>query len=485
MVHDHRNQNILTMARTRSTVIAMMEQQNSRSNSLAHSSDDFTRHRRRKQNKYYCIRPYRIWFLFVALFLIWASDLTKEVSTMNFTAERREELFLQSVVRKTITDLPSHPHAGARFPNGTIGLVIDPSTYKFFNNHRSMSQRAKGCQVDSAIDTVAFEVFQRIRSGAIKAKATIEKENNQHDIINQQQQHRVIPSKEIKSSVPRILCMVYTHSNEHARIKAIVNTWGKDCDGFFAASNVTDLNMNTINLTHKGPESYSNMWQKIRSMWAYAHDHFLEEYDYFHISGDDSYVVVDNMKAYLQGGQVTSLLDGHMDNISKVFYKKTKRWENLEKGQQRPLLLGVPQVKGRKEIFPVGGPGYTLNREALRLIGAKGGAIDTLLVDNVDSREDVFIANLLLSVGVVISDTRDETGAFRYIKYQPKHVKKTTYPKVFNIPLRRGMSQFSNETVALHLKEMDIGDIEMDEVIYRTHDIIGGGCDEKLFISKK
>ena len=64
--------------------------------------------------------------------------------------------------------------------------------------------------------------------------------------------------------------MAYTHSGAHSRIEApiVVNTWGKDRDGFFAASNATGLSIGAINLTHKGPEAYGNMWQKVRSMWA-------------------------------------------------------------------------------------------------------------------------------------------------------------------------------------------------------------------------
>ncbi len=363
-----------------------------------------------------------------------------------------------------------HPHAGAKYPNGTLGLVINPSMAAFQPDH-TIFVRGKSCKVDNAIDEIAFKVFQKIRSGMISAN---------HSVVHQKKSNEKISNDDNKSTAPRILCMVYTHSNEHERIKAIVNTWGKDCDGFFAASNETDLSIHAINLTHKGPESYNNMWQKIRSMWAYAHDHFLEEYDYFHISGDDSYVVVDNMKAYLQGGQVASLLDGHMDNISKVFYKKTKRWENLDRGQERPLLFGVPQLKGKSEIFPVGGPGYTLNREAVRLMGSKGGALDTHLAENVDSREDVFMASLLSSLGVVISDTRDDTGAFRYIKHRPKDCREAKYPKEYNIPFRDGMAQFSSETVAIHLKDMAI-DVKMEEVIYRAYDIMSGECDDKLF----
>ena len=68
--------------------------------------------------------------------------------------------------------------------------------------------------------------------------------------------------------------MVYSHSGAHSRIQAIVNTWGSQCDGVFAASNETELSIGAIDLVHKGPEAYSNMWQKVRSMWVYTHDNY-------------------------------------------------------------------------------------------------------------------------------------------------------------------------------------------------------------------
>ena len=59
--------------------------------------------------------------------------------------------------------------------------------------------------------------------------------------------------------------MAYTHSGAHSRIEApiVVNTWGKDRDGFFAASNATDLSIGTFKLTHKGAEAFRNMSQKV------------------------------------------------------------------------------------------------------------------------------------------------------------------------------------------------------------------------------
>lgn len=356
----------------------------------------------------------------------------------------------------TILERP-HPHAGAKFPDGTPGLKVDPSTMKFKLAETKM-KRERSCRVDDAIDKVAFQVFQGIRSGVIKAKSMQGSTN---------------------TTSPRILCMIYTHSNQHHRVKAIVNTWGRECDGFFAASNATDLSINAINLPHKGPEAYSNMWQKVRSMWAYAHDNFLGDYDYFHISGDDSFVVVDNMKAYLQGEQISRLLNGYTDTISRKL--NIRQWENIKSGEQRPLLLGFPQ-RIKKSLFPLGGCGYTINREALRLIGVEGGALDTHFAHKVDSREDLLTNSMLSLVGVFISDTRDDTGAFRYLTYAPARriLHRSRLPPAYNIPIREGMDQISNETVALHLKEMDAV-VNMDEVIYRTHDILSGECDDIIF----
>ena len=355
----------------------------------------------------------------------------------------------------------------ARFPNGTLGLVIDPSQNLL--NDQNMPTRKKSCRADRVIDLVAFQVFKLIRTGVIKSKAQME-----------ERKRKAIDKS---GDPPKILCMVYTHSGAHSRIQAIVNTWGSQCDGFFAASNETDLSIGAIDLVHKGPEAYSNMWQKIRSMWVYAHDNFLDDYDYFHIAGDDAYVVVENMKNFLQGAQIERLLNGYIDTFSRPFFEKRKsRWENMSESQKRPLLLGIPLLKGNG-IFPQGGGGYTLNREALRLIGDEGGPLHTLLTDNVDSREDLFIASLLSTVDTYVSDTRDETGAFRYIPYKPKQRVRgqAKYPPKYKIsPELSGMDLFSSETVALHLKEMDRKDIPMDEVIYRTHDIINGACDAKI-----
>jgi len=57
------------------------------------------------------------------------------------------------------------------------------------------------------------------------------------------------------------------------------------------ASNATNPSLGTVNIPHEGPEEYRNIWQKVRSMWSYVYDNYYEKYDWFHIGGDDLYLV--------------------------------------------------------------------------------------------------------------------------------------------------------------------------------------------------
>lgn len=41
------------------------------------------------------------------------------------------------------------------------------------------------------------------------------------------------------------------------------------------------------------------MWQKTRSIFRHIHKHFMHDYDYFFVCGDDTYAILENMYAYL------------------------------------------------------------------------------------------------------------------------------------------------------------------------------------------
>ena len=190
------------------------------------------------------------------------------------------------------------------------------------------------------IDEISYAAIAKIRRGIIERAR---REELQHTPPEQ--------------SKPRILCMVYTYEGTHAtNLQAVVDTWASQCDGFLAASNVTDPSLGAVDINFPGPESYTNMWNKVQAMRKYAYKHYLNEYDYFHICGDDTYVIPDNFRTYLMGDQVKNLLNGHLDEFSRAD-KKAIRWKT-----QRPrLLLRFPvhyKKKGDKlRQFPAGGSG--------------------------------------------------------------------------------------------------------------------------------
>ncbi len=55
-----------------------------------------------------------------------------------------------------------------------------------------------------------------------------------------------------------------------------------------------------ITFPHAGEESDSNRLQKIRSMWGYIADDQGDDYDYFYLTGDDVFVIIENMYDYLK-----------------------------------------------------------------------------------------------------------------------------------------------------------------------------------------
>lgn len=106
------------------------------------------------------------------------------------------------------------------------------------------------------------------------------------------------PSNGIKEGA-RILCVTYTISTRHdqvmkycifcervvecsevtqfnfAQVAAILDTWGKRCDGYVASSNHTDLSINAVKFARRGDERFGNIWQKVRATLLALDAHLL------------------------------------------------------------------------------------------------------------------------------------------------------------------------------------------------------------------
>lgn len=219
----------------------------------------------------------------------------------------------------------------------------------------------------------------------------------------------------------KLFCLVYTTASGHGKIQRIRETWGPKCDGFVVGSTVTDPTVDAIHVPHPGPEVYQNIWQKVRVLWRYVYDHYYENYDWFHIGGDDLYLIVEHLKQYLESDEIRTAAHGgiylpedeELEDRTKATTKPT--W-------QVPLFLGARHWRAgnREDVYNDGGAGYTLNKAALKLLVVYG--LPNYFADTTISEEDVMVARVLRQFGVDPYPTKDETGAERYNVFSPgKH----------------------------------------------------------------
>lgn len=376
----------------------------------------------------------------------------------------------------------THPHMGARHPNGSLGMVVDPTVKRLRKppSPRAMiandSNRSilcpKGGQRYGIEGEGGNAVLHKIRRGLKKAQTELRARN---------------ATEGQGGGSVRILCMIYTVYTEadiHSAQTAIAETWGQQCDGFIGASNLTDHSIGTIDLPHQGPEEYGNMWQKIRSMWTYAYDHFRNDYDYFYIAGDDTYVLMDHLRLFLKSAQVQRLQDGHLDRISR-YYAKAGAGQTATL-RPRPLLLGQPMMFKRMPVI-AGGSGYVFNQAALEMWGRLGA--DNFRVDVHDSREDIFMAEFFVEHHVYITDTQDDEGGWRFrvsaqatSEFQGRNspISPTRLKRMFNFTNKVGIHHVSEHQISFHLKtckkRLATSHLTVTDLMYRYHAFFNSWC---------
>lgn len=292
------------------------------------------------------------------------------------------------------------------------------------------------------------------------------------------------------AKIPKVLCMVFTVDtpSNTRNLKAIAQTWGRNCDGFIASSNVTNHALGSIHLTHEGDESYDNIWAKVISTWMYAYRNYIREFDYFYICGDDTYVVMENMYAFLMSDDVAKLQEGYRDAIYNATANSSSYTHEL---RPRPLLFAAPMMYKRKPVIS-GGTGYILNRAALHLFGRYIMDPQELQYTNVtSSMEDVFMAQFFLRHGVSVSVTNDfangggrrfagsADNSFHYTASSDSS-KPVMLQKRYGLPLMYGADSISEQQIAFHLKDdwkrMKKFGFHVSDLMYRYHAVLYDIC---------
>ena len=250
---------------------------------------------------------------------------------------------------------------------------------------------------------------------------------------------------------------VFTHSaSRHSgQLHAVRDTWGRECDGFLAFSDENHEPTGSVALSlPQGPQHYYNMWQKTRAIWSYLGAHHVHprhfqglplapprpavgstppRYDWFVLGGDDMYVDVRRMRAYLNSPTIVSAATAG------------------------PVYLGRPLRATHLLVYNTGGPGYVLNARGVALL-YNLLQTEACLPDMRSSLEDLFLAGCLAQVNVRAADTRDAQGRERFHWHAPGvewDAVNAAYlhqaaPERAGIPIRAGNLSMSPESVALH-----------------------------------
>jgi len=165
-------------------------------------------------------------------------------------------------------------------------------------------------------------------------------------------------------------------------------------------------------------------------MWAYIYDNYYQEgYDWFHIGGDDLYLIVENLRLYLESEEIQTAANGG-------FYLP-----DGTETTQTPLFLGrrFAYQGDMNDIFISGGSGYTMNRAALKALVTEG--LPNLFPHAHTFSEDTMIAKIFRKkFGVYPYDTQDEAGRERYMVCNS-----LLFPLLFPLCITRCVSQ-SNTT---------------------------------------
>jgi glycoprotein-N-acetylgalactosamine 3-beta-galactosyltransferase len=171
---------------------------------------------------------------------------------------------------------------------------------------------------------------------------------------------------------PTILCFIMTYTERHTTsVTDVINTWGKRCDKLILASDTTDPILGTIAM--QAEATYHNLWNKLNETLHHVYYHYRDDYDWFLKVDDDSYVIVENLKAFLMSKAAASnntsnnkpLIYGRQFGmpLSKLPRKISDR-DFAHRLVQR-YSTNHTTTTSTTLVFNSGGAGYVMNRPYL------------------------------------------------------------------------------------------------------------------------
>ncbi|CAJ0560485.1 unnamed protein product, partial [Mesorhabditis spiculigera] len=219
---------------------------------------------------------------------------------------------------------------------------------------------------------------------------------------------RVSPEAKTLPRTGNLFCWAMTSTKYHEnRVIAVNQTWLPRCDhGQFFTNDVMDPRLNIAYSTVFAgiPDYYTNLFFKTRYALHYIYREISGSFDWYLKADDDTYVVVENLRAYLAG----------LDPSIPYFLGY----------RLRPFLVTKKRSQFREHGYNAGGAGYVLSRAAMKLFAERMYGNETLCPDDED--EDVGLARCFANIQIYPHDTRNELGQQRFNTLRPNEMYKGT-----------------------------------------------------------
>lgn len=177
---------------------------------------------------------------------------------------------------------------------------------------------------------------------------------------------------------PRILCVVLTTSSHHdTRLQTILQTWGWKCDGFLAASDQDDANYLYAFEIRGAAKGYWGIYNKLMLTYRQIlQEKALQEFDWIFKADDDTYVIMENLRAFLESQQHSRL-----DMSQPHIFGRTMPWPRLAELKSFKGWFETPEAQGfrnrffekftsqtQRLVYTHGGPGYLVNRRYMEMV---------------------------------------------------------------------------------------------------------------------
>lgn len=191
----------------------------------------------------------------------------------------------------------------------------------------------------------------------------------------------------------KVLCWVLTsQDNADSRLSFVHRTWAKRCNVTLYFSDAPSTTFPNVIALHT-PKGRQHLTEKTFAALDYIFKHWVQEADWFLKADDDTYVIVENLRKFVQ------------------FYDEEKSSESV-------MLGHMLRHRESGDLFLSGGAGYVMNRAALRLFSNRPR--DACTVGNREQAEDVDLARCMTSLGVSVLNALDRQGRSLFHPFLPE-----------------------------------------------------------------